>query len=495
MGRMRLIRRIRQNWRAFTIKKKIALFTAIVFASISLSILFNILITKFSMVDFGTILNENYKCNEYRKSLETEIKLFEQYVKSGNEETKVLLDEAIERTRNTVYDLNYDYTQIGEERYAYTWSIRNSYEVYAKQRDSFLNGTESQVNYIERLYELYDMQLYLQKYGNELMDETIADSSKIYQEKIPSLVVTPWIVIVFGTVLMIIMAGLAKAMNRAIVAPVTKLADASRKIAANEFQIEDVTVDNKDELGDLVQAFNKMKYSTREYIMAMEENRATLDKLHHEEVQRLEAERRVETMRLEALRNQINPHFLFNTLNVIGGMAMLENAETTGQMIKALSSLFRYNLQNSETDTALFRELKIIRDYMYIQQMRFGDRIHFEIECDVDEEQVKIPTFILQPLVENAVIHGLAKKEEGGTINIRIWEDGKNLEISVKDTGIGMSKEELDRVQARMEEDYTHSNIGLGNIYRRIKLMHPGSKMIIKSIEGKGTEIHITILR
>ena len=284
-------------------------------------------------------------------------------------------------------------------------------------------------------------------------------------------------------------------MNRAIVVPVTKLADASRKIAANEFQIEDVTVDNKDELGDLVQAFNKMKYSTREYIMAMEENRATLDKLHHEEVQRLEAERRVETMRLEALRNQINPHFLFNTLNVIGGMAMLENAETTGQMIKALSSLFRYNLQNSETDTALFRELKIIRDYMYIQQMRFGDRIHFEIECDVDEEEVKIPTFILQPLVENAVIHGLAKKEEGGNIHIRIWEEEENLEISVRDTGIGMSKEELEAVRARMEEDYTHSNIGLGNIYRRLKLIHPGSEMHMKSIEGKGTEIHITIRR
>ena len=92
---MGLIRRIRQNWRAFTIKNKIALFTAIVFASISLSILFNILIVKFSMVDFGTILNENYKCNEYLQSLETEMNLFEQYVKSGNEETKVFSSDVL----------------------------------------------------------------------------------------------------------------------------------------------------------------------------------------------------------------------------------------------------------------------------------------------------------------------------------------------------------------------------------------------------------------
>ena len=132
---------------------------------------------------------------------------------------------------------------------------------------------------------------------------------------------------------------------------------------------------------------------------------------------------------------------------------------------------------------------------MYIQQMRFGDRIHFEIECDVDEEEVKIPTFILQPLVENAVIHGLSKKEEGGNIHIRIWENGEDLEISVKDTGMGMSKEKLEEVRARMEEDYAHSNIGLGNIYRRIKLIHPGSEMNMKSIEGIGTEINITIRR
>ena len=177
---MGLIKRIRQNWRSFTIKNKIALFTAVVFAFISLSIMFNILIVKFSMIDFGTILNENYKCNEYLQSLEAEMNLFEQYIKSGNEETKVLLDEAIGKTRDAVYALNYDYTQIGEERYAYTWSIRSSYEVYAKQRDSFLHNEENQANYVERLYELYDMQAYLQKYGNELMDETIADSSIFY---------------------------------------------------------------------------------------------------------------------------------------------------------------------------------------------------------------------------------------------------------------------------------------------------------------------------
>ena len=493
MRQSKLAERIWQKWQAYTIKKKIMTFTAVVFLIILLSILFNILIVKYSMVDFNNILNENYKCNHFVHSIEKETELFRKYTKNPEEETKLLLEKAMEDTNEAVYNLTFEYRQLGELRYAYTWAVRSSYEIYVKNRDLFLNCLENQDNYIEKLYEIYDMQSYLEKYGNALMDETIAASSTVYREKVSTLIILPGIVLFFGILLMVCMAGVAKAMNRAIVVPVMKLMDTSKKIAANEFLIEDIEVENKDELGELVQAFNKMKYATREYIVAMEEKRATLDMLHNEEVQRLEAERRSETMRLEALKNQINPHFLFNTLNVIGGMAMLENAETTGQMIKALSSLFRYNLQSSETETSLARELNILRDYMYIQKMRFGDRIDYEIECLVDEEKTMVPTFILQPLAENAVIHGLAHKEEGGKIDICIRESEEKLIICVKDTGVGINKENLKAIKEKLEEDYSFSNIGLGNIYRRIKLAYPGSSMDIQSIENRGTLIEIVI--
>lgn len=493
MKRVSFVERISQKWQAFTIKNKIMAFTLVVFLIITLSVLFNILIVKFSMFDFNIILNENYKCNNFVQTMETEIDLFQEYTKNQGDEKRQQLAEAMEATQEAVYDLTFEYKELGEVRYAYTWEIRSSYEVYAKHRDELLNGPEDQDNYVDRLYEVYEMQSYLQKYGNALMDETIAASSEVYQDKISTLLIVPWIVIGAAVVLIAGMAWLSKAMNYAIVVPVMKLVDTSKKIAANEFLIEDIEVENKDELGELVQAFNKMKYSTREYITAMEEKRETLGKLHDEEVQRLEAERRLETMRLEALKNQINPHFLFNTLNVIGGMAMLENAETTNQMIKSLSSLFRYNLQNSDTETSLMRELKIVHDYMYIQQMRFGDRISYEVECLVDEEETKVPTLTFQPLVENAVIHGLAKKEEGGQIFIRIWNENDDLRICVKDTGVGMSSEVLESLKAKLEEDYSYSNIGIGNVYRRLKLAYPKSGMDIRSIENEGTVIEITI--
>ena len=139
------------------------------------------------------------------------------------------------------------------------------------------------------------------------------------------------------------------------------------------------------------------------------------------------------------------------------------------------------------------RELKIVRDYMYIQQMRFGDRISYEILCEVDEETTKVPTLTFQPLVENAVIHGLSKKEAGGTVHIRIWEENENLMIRVKESGVGMEPEILESVKTKLEEEYSHSNIGIGNVYRRIKLAYPGSSMDIWSVEDEGTVIEIKI--
>lgn len=485
--------KIKQRWQAYTIKKKILTFTGVVFLIISISFLLDVFIIKFSMTDFNGILDENDKCNNFVQSMEREAEYFEQYIRDANEDTKMELDCAMQETEKAVRQLTYDYTKIGEMRYAYTGAIRSSYEVYVKHRDSFLNGPENQDNYLEKLYTAYDMQTYLQKYGSILLDETIAAGSVVYREKVPTLMILPWIVIVVGIILMVCMMELAKAMNRSIVVPVMKLVETSKRIAANDFSIEDVEVENQDELGELVHAFNKMKFSTSEYIIAMEERRETLDMLHNEELQRLEVERRLEAMQLEALKNQINPHFLFNTLNVIGGMAMLENAVTTEQMIKALSSLFRYNLQNSEAETSLLRELKIVRDYMYIQKMRFGDRIDYEIQCLVDEEETKVPTFTFQPLVENAVIHGLGPKEEGGRITICIWEAEEDLKISVSDTGVGMSEAVLEKVKEKIGEDYSHSNIGIGNVYRRIKLAYPSSDMDIRSKENEGTEIEITI--
>ena len=178
-------------------------------------------------------------------------------------------------------------------------------------------------------------------------------------------------------------------------------------------------VRGKDEIGSLMSNYNRMVARTNELIQIVYKNKIKEQEML---VERQNAE-------LLALHSQINPHFLFNTLNVISGMAKLEEAETTEKMILALSSLFRYNLKTPEQSVPLAKELKVVADYMYLQQMRFGERIRYELNCKVEQELVMVPAFTFQPLVENAIIHGVSPKEEGGSIRIVVRQEEMRLHI------------------------------------------------------------------
>ena len=204
--------------------------------------------------------------------------------------------------------------------------------------------------------------------------------------------------------------------------------------------------------------------------------------MHEEELEKLETEKRLEMTKLELLKSQINPHFLFNTLNVIGGMASLEEAETTEKMIRALSALFRYNLKNQDTEVCLSQELKIMEDYMYLQQMRFGDRITYRKDCSVDADKVIVPAFTFQPLVEN-----------GGTVRVHIWQKDGFTFITIGDNGLGMDEAALMHLRGELEKEDGKTGIGLGNIFRRIRAMYQDGNVEIYSKKDVGTVVKIQI--
>lgn len=484
--------KLERTWQQLTIKRKIATFTGVVFLIILLSVVFDSWIVKFCLVDFNKILVDNGRCSELVQAIKEESESFEAYIKTSDEAEKKLLEENMEHTRKAVNALPFAYREVGEIRYAKTWTVRNCYEVYCQKRDAVLVMQESNLTYISSLYEVYEIQEYLQNYAGALMECTIEDGNRNYEHQVRKLIHIPLSIIISGIVLLLVMVQLARAMNKTIVYPVQQLGEASKRIAANDFFVEDVVVDNRDEIGELVHAFNKMKYATGEYILALEEKRKTLDLLHEEELSKLEAQKRLESMNLELLKSQINPHFLFNTLNVIGGMANLEDAATTEKMIKALSALFRYNLKTPEEEVPLAKELKVVSDYMYLQEMRFGNRISYAVDCQVESEFTMVPSFTFQPLVENAIIHGLSPKEEGGIIKIRIRKRGGVLSAVIGDNGIGMTKEELLALRQQLVQgDEACVGIGLGNIYKRISVNYPGSSFKIYSRENVGTVIRI----
>lgn len=488
------LRKLHIKWLKLTIKRKITLFTGMVFFIITLSILFNLGVVRIALGDFKGALEQNLISSDYMDAMEYEAKCFQAYMKTPSDNGLEELIAACRKTKRVIDRLPYDYSSMSLERYAMTWSIKNSYTVYEKKRDSLLAEDESTQNYIQDLYEVYDMQEFLQDYSKTLVRYALEDQNVVYRRHLPFIQSILWWVIVVGCLLMLIMLNLAKLLHKTLITPIVNLVACSKKIASNDFFIEDVVVENQDEMGDLVKAFNKMKYATGEYINTLEEKRAALDLLHKQELEKLEIEKRLEGIKLELLKNQINPHFLFNTLNVIAGMASLEEAETTEKMINALSSLFRYNLKTTEPETTLAQELRIVQNYMYLQKMRFGDRIEYSIDCDLDIDNVIVPTFLFQPLVENAIIHGISKKEEGGKIIIHIWKEDAGLYITVTDTGIGMTKEELDSLCEAFQSGNTgRIGIGLGNIYKRIHSMYPEGKLTIESREQEGTVITILI--
>lgn len=200
---------------------------------------------------------------------------------------------------------------------------------------------------------------------------------------------------------------------------------------------------------------------------------------------------------LKALQSQINPHFLFNTLNTIARLALLEGASQTQEVVYALSDLLRNNLRDIEVLRTLDQELKSIRDYLTIQQVRYGERIQAVIEVDSQILDIKIPALTLQPLVENSIIHGLENKVEGGKIEITGNIDGDQIIIRVSDTGVGMPEAAIRTIFQAEKRTQTHgqtTGLGIINVHKRIQ-HYFGSEygLVLDSKLGVGTTISIRL--
>lgn len=488
--------RISKEWQGRSIKEKIRALVSLVFIIILMSVLLDIWTIKLSLWDFRFSLASNEKAGNLVHCLEVESTAFKDYTRGNlsSEDLKAFFSDS----KKAVLSLPSEYYKIGSERLAWSQKISKSYSVYRDKVSEFLSLDRESEDFLEKEYEIYEMQDYLKSYSSTLLSLSTEVVNEFYQDRFPVLFLFPAIILVIAIIMFAVVIKASNAMSKTLVDPILKLGEASRRIASNDIFIDDVVVDNQDEIGDLVHAFNKMKFATGEYITTLEENRVALDKLHIEELQKKEIENQLERMKFEVLRHQINPHFLFNTLNVISGMACLEDAKTTDKMIKALSSLLRYNLRTEEKETTLENEMNVMNDYMYLQKMRFGDRIKYEIECDNDLKYATIPTFVLQPIVENSIVHGISKKEEGGYIRIKTEQkkDDVNprLIITVADSGVGMDEEELKLLRSKLTDNSEERKaIGVSNIYRRIKLMYPDSIVEINSTKGEGMIFKIDI--
>ena len=436
---------------------------------------------------FDTLLEDNAACYAVQDAIKEETRAFEHYVREPSQESSQTFADACAAVEESLAALPFDYAKIGEDRYARTWSLRQGYAGYQKARDAFLQLAPSAEDYVERMYAVMDQQDYLAEYALRLTQATLEQENTTYSSHATRLQRLPWLYFGLLAAAVALMLLLIRVLNRAVVQPLLRLAQASRSIAGGDYTGADLPMHSGDEVGQLTGTFNRMKH-------AMAEHLSTLNALHREEVRNLALEKDLEHTRLEVLKSQVNPHFLFNTLNMISCMARLEDASTTDQMIVHLGSLFRHNLRTKQQEVTLEEELDGLEDYIYLQQMRFDGRITVEKKIEADPAAVRLPSFTLQPIVENAFSHGLKSCEEGGRILLRGWMQGRTLILTVADNGRGMTPAELDALQEKIaQSERTGRSIGLGNISRRITMLYPEGRMQVFSREGHGTVIRFEI--
>lgn len=287
------------------------------------------------------------------------------------------------------------------------------------------------------------------------------------------------IVLAAGIVLLVlgISLGFVWYVTSRIAYPAKELME-SMKTLAKDNEYPRVKIVSNDEIGMIGLEYNKMA-----------ENIETLiEKVYKMELTQKQAE-------LEFLQMQINPHFLYNALDTISWMALAKGNMDVSEMTIALAELLRATIKK-ESFITLREEMNTVKDYLLIQQERFGDKISAEYFVEEDAYSCMVPNFILQPVIENAIIHGLEPKIEKGKVSINISIQDEFLTFLVEDNGVGMDETEILDLYKKCRENNTKQSIGLKNVYRRLLLCYGEASMLkIESKKEQGTRISFLIPR
>lgn len=269
--------------------------------------------------------------------------------------------------------------------------------------------------------------------------------------------------------------------SRSIYIPIQKLHDVTSTITKNDLQAL-MTRDNVDEITELGMSFNIMIGKIRELLAA-----------------KLQEQENLKKAELRALQAQINPHFLYNTLDTIIWMAESKRTDDVVKIVQALSNFFRISLSKGKDWITIGEELERTRSYLTIQKMRYRDIMDFSIEADKSILDNTVLKLVLQPLVENALYHGLKNQRHSGTIRIRAASGGENaVLLQVEDDGIGIPPETLARLNTALNEDSQEtqfeSGYGLANVNKRIKLYYGKQYGLdLRSEYTHGTNVQVLI--
>lgn len=257
------------------------------------------------------------------------------------------------------------------------------------------------------------------------------------------------------------------------------------RVAQGEYDLVE-PLEGNDEVGDLYQELEKM----------MEDIQKLISNVVIEQVQKEKLHTRQKEVEFQMLASQINPHFLYNTLETIRMKAVVNKQPEIVELVKMLAKTMRYNIQVRDRLVTLHSELEMVGYYLKIQEYRFGDRIQSEVvvEPDVDRDTKMMP-LIIQPFVENAFVHGLEEAEQGGMLRVHVTQEQDVIRIVVQDNGVGMDYYRLGELKKSLQEGEDESNqshIGMRNVNQRLKMFYgEEAGIFVESEKNLGTKIVI----
>lgn len=284
-----------------------------------------------------------------------------------------------------------------------------------------------------------------------------------------------WLV---GVVSTLGIAGVIVLLVYTMARPIKRLSKAMGQVQKGDFTVR-VPNKRKDEIGELTESFNYM----------LEEINTLIKQVYQEKIAQKNAE-------VQALQAQINPHFLYNTLDSVNWMLIDREEYDISDIILSLAGLMRYSIEDENAFVPLEKEVGYVLCYLKIQKNRLEERLEYSVETEESLEAERVPKLILQPIVENAITHGIEPRNRKGRIRIILKDLGDEMLISVEDNGIGMTQKQLNHLREEVPdiEKEGHTGIGVRNVDRRIRL-HYGEAygIFIESTYGEGTIVSLRI--
>lgn len=306
------------------------------------------------------------------------------------------------------------------------------------------------------------------------VQQAISNTSlqKIYEINTQQSYILRSMVLVFTSII-VLLTFLSFRRIRNIVRPIKHLTEMAHLVVQNVWDLPKWNDPQEDETGVLLTSFYHMVQTIQNQIELLKQQQKLEMERKEEEGKKLQLEYRNVQLELKALQNQVNPHFLFNCLNMISKQAYIEEAPDTQHTTEAVARYLRSVLDQTNEIVSIEQELEGVKNYLAIQRMRFGERFEYELHCDAECSFLHVPFMILQPLVENIFTHGIDRCAREIKLKCDIKKEKNGVWIYVEDNGPGMDEKRVEQLREIVENtagDYPPSGIGLINVFRRMQL-------------------------